>query len=302
MCSSPLSFTVPQLSDAAMIRPLIAESQAMANDLSFANIFLLQEKYKTTIACRGGFVFRHYGGQGRIQGYAFPCGKGDTEWALKQIEADAICRQRPCHFCLLTEADAAMLRQLRPNMYDYTTDPGDADYVYCRQDLVDLPGTAFHKKRNHVARFERLFPHWRFAPLNDSTQAAALAVAELWYAARTDHSPALLHEQKAIHSALRHARSLGLMGGVLFVDETPVAMSLASQISPNVVDIHYEKCLPDFRDAYPIINREMARSLPGRWLNREEDLNQPGLRQAKLSYRPALLLQKFNACPRSKPC
>lgn len=298
----PLPFAIPALHNAHSISSLVADSHGMGNDLSFANLFLLREKYKTQIALQKGFLFRHYGGYGRFQGYAFPCGMGDVEWALQQIEEDALSRSRPCRFCLLTETDAALLQQLRPNAYEYTTDPGDADYIYHRSDLAQLPGTTFHKKRNHIARFYRQYANWHFQPLMSSTLDDARRVAEQWYAARTEVSPALLHEQSAIHAALAHTHELSLTGGVLYVDDTAVAMTLASFISPDTADIHYEKCLPEFRDAYPIINREMARSLSCTFINREEDLNQPGLRQAKLSYRPALLLRKFNALPHTSPC
>lgn len=298
----PLPFANPGLNDAAAIAPLVAAAHGMGNDLAFANIYLLREKYKTLVAVHGGFLFRYYGGHGRFQGYAFPCGLGDVEWALQQIEADAATHQRPCRLCLLTETDAALLQQLRPNAYDYTTDPGDADYIYHRTDLAELPGTIFHKKRNHIARFCRQYANWHFEALTEATVQDARAVAEQWYAARDDDSPSLLHEQSAIHAALTRMNELSLTGGVLYVDEKPVGMTLASFISPDTADIHYEKCLPEFRDAYPIINREMARTLSCSFINREEDLNQPGLRQAKLSYRPALLLRKFNAIPRTSPC
>lgn len=298
----PLPFANPGLNDVSAIIPLVAAAHGMSNDLAFANIYLLREKYKTQVAIQGGFLFRHYGGHGRLQGYAFPCGLGDVEWALQQIEDDAAARQRPCRFCLLTETDAALLQQLRPHTYHYTTDPGDADFIYHRTDLAELPGTMFHKKRNHIARFCRQYANWHFEALTDATVQDACSVAEQWLAAREDDSPSLLHEQNAIRAALAHMKELSLTGGLLYVDEKPVGMSLASFISPDTADIHYEKCLPTFRDAYPIINREMARKLSCRFINREEDLNQPGLRQAKLSYRPTLLLRKLNAIPRTRPC
>lgn len=298
----PLPFANPCLGDAPVISPLVAAAHGMGNDLAFANIYLLREKYKTQVAVQGGFLFRHYGGHSRFQGYAFPCGLGDVAWALQQIEDDAAVRQRPCRFCLLTETEAALLQQLRPDTYDYTTDPGDADYIYHRSDLAELPGTIFHKKRNHIARFCRRYTNWHFEALTEDTLSDACAVAEQWYTAREDESPSLLHEQNAIRAALNHMHELSLTGGVLYVDDRAVAMTLASFISPDTADIHYEKCLPEFRDAYPIINREMAHSLSCKFINREEDLNLPGLRQAKLSYRPTLLLRKFNAIPRTSPC
>lgn len=290
-----LPFAEPTLADASRVRECVAEARGQGNDLSFANIYLLREKYATTVAMENGVLYRHYGGNGRLQGYAFPCGAVDTEAALGRIETDAVIRQRPLQFCLLTDEEAELLRDWRPGRFSFASDPGDADYLYCRSDLAELPGTAYHRKRNHIARFEKLFPDWRYEPLTADNGADALMVARAWMEGREEAAAALEHELRAIQHALEHIAELQLCGGLIRVRQQPVAMSIASFISPSVADVHYEKCLPAFRDAFPVINRELARRLRCDFINREEDLNQPGLRQAKESYRPALLLCKYSA-------
>ena len=289
-----LPFAEPTLADASRVRECVAEARGQGNDLSFANIYLLREKYATTVAMENGVLYRHYGGNGRLQGYAFPCGAVDTEAALGRIETDAVIRQRPLQFCLLTDEESERLRDWRPGRFSFASDPGDADYLYRRSDLAELPGTAYHRKRNHIARFEKLFPDWRYEPLTADNGADALMVAHAWMEGR-EEAAALEHELRAIQHALEHIAELQLCGGLIRVRQQPVAMSIASFISPAVADVHYEKCLPAFRDAFPVINRELARRLRCDFINREEDLNQPGLRQAKESYRPALLLCKYSA-------
>lgn len=294
-----LPFAEPTLADASRVRECVAAARGLGNDLSFANIYLLREKYATTVAMENGVLYRHYGGNGRLQGYAFPCGAVDAEAALCRIEADAAIRQRPLQFCLLRDDEAELLRDLRPGRFSFSADSGDADYLYRRSDLAELPGTAYHRKRNHIARFEKLFPDWRYEPLTADNGADALMVARAWMEGREEAAPALEHELRAIQHALEHIAELQLCGGLIRVRQQPVAMSIASFISPAVADVHYEKCLPAFRDAFPVINRELARCLRCDFINREEDLNQPGLRQAKESYRPALLLRKLSAYPLS---
>lgn len=290
-----LDFAAPVAADATRVRLLTQEAQA--SDLSFANIYLLQEKYSTTIALHGGFLFRHFAGHGRLSGYAFPCGRGDVAEALEWIKQDAARRHRAWVFCLLTQDQRHLLEQTYPGQFAYHCDPGDADYLYRCADLAELPGSAYHAKRNHIAQFERQYPDHRFCPLSATTAHDALTVAQEWLAASADPSPALLHETRAIERALQHAEQLRLFGGVLYVGSQAVAMALGSRISADVADIHYEKCLPDYRRAYPVINRAMARYLQGTCslINREEDLNQPGLRQAKYSYHPCTVLHKYSA-------
>lgn len=295
MDTFPLHFAVPSLADAPRVRE--CARHALSSDLSFANIYLLQEKYGTTIAFNGGFLFRHFSGSGRLSGYAFPCGEGDVRQAIELIRRDAAARHREARFCLLTPEQAALLRDICPDAYDYRTDRGDADYLYEQPQLATLPGAAYHGKRNHIAQFEREHK-WHFETITDENVQDALAVAQAWLSGVPEPSPALQHEARSLRNALRLHRSLELFGGVLYAENTPAAMCLGSFISPGVADIHYEKCTPECKKAYPLINREMARALEHcRLINREEDLNQPGLRQAKLSYHPALVLEKFTAIP-----
>ena len=80
-----------------------------------------------------------------------------------------------------------------------------------------------------------------------------------------------------------------------------VAFCYGSKISAEVLGTHVEKAWHDVNGAYPIINREYARAFGGayRYINREEDLGEEGLRKAKLSYNPAILEKKFCAVLRS---
>ena len=74
-------------------------------------------------------------------------------------------------------------------------------------------------------------------------------------------------------------------------------MTLASEITPGVWDIHFEKVIGEYavNGGYAIINRLFAESLVAvgaKLINREEDINIEGLRKAKLSYYPQTILDK----------
>ncbi len=292
-----LPFASPSLHDAPAVRHVVHSVQAQQSDLAFANIYLLRHKYDTEIAVENGFLFRYFGGQGRLQGYAFPRGIGDPSSALRRVEEDAALRGRTLRFCLLTEEQMRLLDVLYPGRFSFHADAGDADYLYKRDELAELPGARFHRKRNHLARFRRDYPVWRLLPLTPDCASDALAVASGWLAGASSPSPALFHEYEAISHALELMEPLALFGMVLYVGTAPVGMAVGSMISPCVADIHYEKCLPAFRSAYPLLNQGLAAQLRCKLINREEDLNDAGLRQAKLSYFPALILSKFNALP-----
>ena len=92
--------------------------------------------------------------------------------------------------------------------------------------------------------------------------------------------------------------ALELEGGLITVQGKPVAFSLGSLTTPECFNVHFEKAFADIQGSYPTIAREMARMVRERhpevkWLNREDDMGLEGLRKAKLSYYPEILLEKY---------
>ncbi|MDE5897808.1 MAG: phosphatidylglycerol lysyltransferase domain-containing protein, partial [Treponemataceae bacterium] len=129
--------------------------------------------------------------------------------------------------------------------------------------------------------------------------ADGLAVADSWFDENGGRGDAdKEYERTIIRLAVGNAERLRLFGGVLYAEGRPAAMTLASAITKDTADIHFEKAAaPYARDgAYAVINKEFAASLAQfRHINREEDMGLEGLRKAKLSYYPDILLEKFRA-------
>ena len=87
-----------------------------------------------------------------------------------------------------------------------------------------------------------------------------------------------------------------MRGGILFVKNQAVAFCLSSLLSPLVTDIHFEKCLRDAASVggYAVINHSFIKNYGSyHYINREEDLGIEGLRKAKLSYKPEIILKKY---------
>lgn len=293
-----LPFAPPRLSDAWTVRAVVRASGLYGNDLNFANLFLLSRKHRITIALDGRFLFRRYEGD-RRRGYAFPVGVGDLAEAVRLVEEDAQARGEPCAFILMTGKQTETLESIRPGKYRFSAVRGDADYLYARDALASLAGRRFHRKRNAVKRFEHDYPDWRFEPLSESNGACALAAAERWFEQNGRLAdPELAAEREAIQTAVRLIAPLELTGGVLFVGGEPFAAAILSATLPDVYDVHFEKAASRHPGGYAAICRETARALPAaRRINREEDLNLPGLRESKQSWFPEEILLKFTADP-----
>ena len=294
-----LEWSIPEAEDEDWINSCIAVSGTMASDASFANIYLLRNKYSTKISRYKDFIIRKYSGKGARCGYTFPLGKGDVAKALAEIEKDAKeCGER-LQFAFVTEEQKEVLENAMPARFCYSSDAGDSDYIYLRSELASLSGKAFHKKKNHFSKFVRTYPDYKYYEIGACNIYDAQKVADAWYYEHLqDEDASQLAEYKAIKEALENFEELGLIGGIIYVNDSPCAMTIASKINENTVDVHFEKAVGEYalNGGYAAINKLFSEKLDGvTWLNREEDIGIEGLRKAKLSYRPKTMLKKYSA-------
>lgn len=294
-----LEWSIPEAEDEDWINSCIAVSGTMASDASFANIYLLRNKYSTKISRYKDFIIRKYSGKGARCGYTFPLGKGDVAKALAEIEKDAKeCGER-LQFAFVTEEQKEVLENAMPARFCYSSDAGDSDYIYLRSELASLSGKAFHKKKNHFSKFVRTYPDYKYYEIGACNIYYAQKVADAWYYEHLqDEDASQLAEYKAIKEALENFEELGLIGGIIYVNDSPCAMTIASKINENTVDVHFEKAVGEYalNGGYAAINKLFSEKLDGvTWLNREEDIGIEGLRKAKLSYRPKIMLKKYSA-------
>ena len=94
--------------------------------------------------------------------------------------------------------------------------------------------------------------------------------------------------------ALKERKELKLKGGLIRAEGRVVAFSLGEPCGKDMFVVHIEKAFSDVRGAYPIINQQFVlhEAADYRYINREEDTGDEGLRKAKLSYDPAFLMEK----------
>ena len=158
------------------------------------------------------------------------------------------------------------------------------------------------KKRNHVSRFNRTYgDSWKFKtyPENDIANDI-LEVSQKWLEEKNIENEKERHilqlEHESIKSALKNASLLRMCGGVLYINGEAAAMTLASPISESVLDVIYEKSIGKYEKdgVYSVINQQFSKKFENYlYINREEDMGVEGLRKAKLSYKPTIILEKF---------
>ena len=264
-------------------------------EYSFVNLYLWGRK---RVAEMDGFLLIQAQFDRKIV-YLYPVGEGDIKKVLDAIFHDAAVRGIPFCLAALTEADCRQVEQLYPGAFQIYCDRDSYDYLYAIDDLADLKGRKFQKKRNHLNRFEQEHPDAKILPLDAQTLEDAHLLAQKWYEERTAIDPdGDYHLEKiALERAFAHYEELGMEGAVLMEQGQIMAFAMGSRLDRDTFDIHFEKALGASDGTYAAINRGFARHLREkypelRWLNREDDMGIEGLRKAKLSYNPDHMVEK----------
>jgi uncharacterized protein len=173
-------------------------------------------------------------------------------------------------------------------------DRDNYDYIYLTQDLIELPGSKYHSKRNFIEQFTSSY-QYAYGQLEKHHIAACLELCEKWIASKNGTMPYLKDEYRAVKQALENMDFLGISGCVIEVEGNIEAFSIGEQIREDMAVIHFEKANAQIKGLYAAVNKLFAQN---RWaqvtyINREEDMGYEGLRKSKLSYNPVRMVEKY---------
>jgi hypothetical protein len=220
-----------------------------------------------------------------------PLGKQPLTSVVKTLRTRSLGNyQLPSLYGLTLEES----RQLSIEGIQVEPDRDDWDYVYLTNDLAELPGDKYHAKRNFITRC--LSKHTcRYVSIGPSEINECLQLQTKWCSLRNCNLfPGLEAENTAIKTAFDNYEHLGVVGGVVYVNDKLEAFTLAEPLNENTAVIHFEKANPEIEGLYQVINRWFCQKELGnfKFVNREQDLGIPGLRKAKESYHPHHMVEK----------
>lgn len=289
----------PNISDIEILQKSSINNQLFGNNYSAVNSYLYSRKFNSQIALINNWILEKYTIDNK-EVFTFPHnidGNSSTKNEIISILKDeARNSNKACIFRNITSQEKDILLN-----YDSKAkiEPSKElnDYIYLSENLANLPGSKYAKKRNHINQFVKKYPDYVFEFLNEANLHKAFEVEEKWLGDNQDKD--LLTERSIIQNAFDNFTNLNrlcnLKGGLILVHNEPIAFCLASTLNTQITDIHFEKCIAPFSQdgGYAIINKDFSKTISTKYINREEDLGIEGLRKAKLSYYPEIILDKF---------
>ena len=284
-----------ELNAADALRPALAGVGTALSEFTFANLFLFRRAHHYRWSTWQGMVL--VVGQG-YDGAACampPLGSGDVGGAISLLEQHL--EQQGVQPAFFPVPEASLAEWFPAPRWTAVADRDQGDYLYLREELASLPGKKFHKRRNRLEKFLREEgAGYAYRELGDEHREQCLQLADGWCEIRCSlERPSTYLETDATKEALGLRHELGLRGAVVLLGGRVRAFCLGEALSTDTFVVHFEKTEPGHEGLAQVINRDFCLHTLGdyRYVNREQDLGDAGLRRAKEAYHPVRLVPKY---------
>ncbi len=297
----PLIFHSFEKANISLVAPYLATQTDRFCDWTVGAAYMWRRYFHSRFAIAADcllFQVRHTDGQDY---FTYPLGTGDHGAALTLLEEHCAATGAALQFTTVSPTDTARLAarygahtQVLPQRDFY-------DYLYEREALATFAGRRYSRLRNHIHQFEKKCPHWRYHPLAREDVPAVRRFLDAMAERKAADGPLSPMEQADVDGSrelLPLLHDLGMNGGVLTDGEHIVAFCVGEQLGDTLY-VHIEKGDTRFDGAYQLLVREYAAHSAStvRYINREDDAGDHGLRRSKMAYRPCAILEKNCVIP-----
>lgn len=282
-----------KLEDKELINTYLKKKGGICQEVCFSNLYMWKAGYNMRYDIVDGFLVIFAGYEPIGEYFHMPIGDGDKKEVLLKLDEYMMQKYGSYSIRKLLSNEVCELETLFPGKFKMEENREFFDYVYNVKELIELGGKKYHSKKNHLNTFKNTYSY-KYNVITPQNVDACTRKALDWISERNDDPDR--EEYIAAKTMFESFFELGLKGAFLTVDDEIVAITVGENNFGTVI-IHFEKANPQFKGAYPAINQMfLEKEFSGlNYVNREEDLGIEGLRKAKLSYKPAILLEKITA-------
>ena len=289
-----LSFHKLTLSDREAVQAVTLNAGRRNCNYTFANLVGWQFWYYTEVCVLADAVVLRYTFEG-YRAYMVCTAKDISKELLEALLDDS--QGNLVLIGLEDDQTTPLLTLNTPLLISVEQVRNQYDYIYRRTDLATLQGGHLQAKRNHVHRFRTAHPDFEYRPLTPELFDECRRLTEIWQEEKNgnqneNEKETIDAEKQVMETIFSNWEALGMIGGSIFINGQMIAFTYGAAVTNDTIDVCIEKADRRIEGAFAIINQHFAEHLPERfvYLNREEDMGISGLRKAKLSYHPEILL------------
>ncbi len=269
-------------------------------EYNFTNLYMWREMLNLRWATEDEILFVTTSNNSMLALWQPFCAQDKIQGAIKKILDWAQKNQgdKQIAFVVVEKNFVAELEKYPDAEFNISAERDSFDYVYLAEDLINLSGRKYHGKKNHLNQFHKDYPTSEYLPITAEIIPQCREELNDWYEIHKRENPDdefLYYEQAAIHEIFDNFDVFNLKGGALKLGDKIVAFTFGEQLNSDTAVIHVEKADPTIRGAYTAINHDFVANEWANmtYINREEDMGLEGLRQAKESYKPVKMIEKY---------
>lgn len=266
-------------------RPLCLQYNLQFAEYSFANVYLNRYLHDNQLVMCELPLVRGRSRDGSC--YLIP-----TSTPKKFIETfGSIMKKHDCSVYPIPDQWVEEIKSLGLQVSEHRD---DEDYLFHKERLATLSGRDLSSRRNLLHQLESNYEiHSKSIEKEDLPKAMVLL--EEWQ--KQAHTAAQKNDYFATKEALENLSILGLIGRIAYIDGACAGFSIGEILTPSTALIHFQKASHNIKGVTPFLFQDFAKNLPQEveWINAEQDLGIPSLRQAKTAYHPDVLLKKWRA-------
>lgn len=284
-----------ELSDREVIHDILRAYRPETSEMTFTNLFIWRDHYKIQWSLHQDWLIIACGVGGK-NCFALPPVGPAPRVEVARMVLEWLKKEKGLSDPSIERADQRLADELKDSgMFRVEPTRDHFDYVYLSENLVKLSGNRYHGKKNHFNKFRKTYD-WSYEPLRPEKISPCLEVSELWCKARRCQEDLdLMDEAVAVKSILENSEALKVKGGLILIEGKVEAFALGEMLNADTAVVHIEKANPEIPQLFVVINQQFVEHewQDVKFINREQDLGDDGLRQAKLSYHPERMAEKF---------
>lgn len=286
-----LNFKKAELEDIETLQDTLDKYTGKICDYSAGNIVFWRNYYKTSFSLNDSALVLRFDDMNGVRCYSYPI--SDDPYAiiseLRELEGADLFLS-----CLTEEEylDVKEKYQIKQTMYSEDWD----DYLYEANDIVTLAGRRYSGQRNHINKFKKCYPDAKFERITEENAPIAKDFCRKYFHGIGKVTKVSAIEEAALDEQFDNWIAYNQLGGMLRLEDNVIGISVGEIVNDTLI-VHTEKADPSFSGAYPMLTNSFAKefviSEKCRFINREEDCGEEGLRISKRSYHPSEMIKKY---------
>lgn len=275
-----------------ILKEYIGQSEVSFCDISLGVKYAWCDEYVIDYAIFNDTLILREKTENYQEAFYYPMGK-DVIGALKQIENYCNKNHKPLCFCYIDDQKVEEFSR-RYFCVSVKYDRAWSDYIYQAEKFKTYSGKKFGGQRNHLNKFKKLYPNYKFKVLESADLNKAKEFLDEFSSSTQFLGANEKVEHEKAYQLIENAAALNQVCGYIEVDGRVVALSVGEVVGETLI-VHVEKALKKYDGVYPTMAHEFAKAFANdgvKFINREEDCGDEGLRTSKLQYNPIQIKSK----------